>query len=275
MKNLWRTLTVAFLVGVSSVISAVSALPECLQAAETASAADKKQEHVKEISVAETSEFAVHQHDISVQDRMGRALYQGRYPELVAKDGASHGLRAALQKWNAEERANWQVSDKKLRADVRAMQEAGYPILAPYYIYDNVVNWSRIDNRILSFCLRQESYTGGAHPNHVYRAWTVDLTTGRPLALHDIVTNRRDFLTAVAAAFRAQYTGREIETFTKNIDTQLELAHPYLDWDRDVVWTMLPDGGIRVYYGAYAIAPYSAGDFIVDLTPEQAPYLFR
>lgn len=45
-KNLGRTLAVALLVGAGSVISAVSALPDYLQAAETASAADKRQEHI-------------------------------------------------------------------------------------------------------------------------------------------------------------------------------------------------------------------------------------
>ena len=51
--------------------------------------------------------------------------------------------------------------------------------------------------------------------------------------------------------------------------------YPYLDWDKSTVWTMLPEGGIRVYFSAYELAPYAAGDFILTLTPEANPGLFK
>ena len=38
---------------------------------------------------------------------------------------------------------------------------------------------------------------------------------------------------------------------------------------------MLPEGGIRVYFSAYELAPYAAGDFILTLTPEANPVLFK
>ena len=41
------------------------------------------------------------------------------------------------------------------------------------------------------------------------------------------------------------------------------------------VWIMLPGGGIRVYYSAYELAPYAAGDFILTLMPEGNPGLFK
>lgn len=224
-EKLGRTLAIALLVGAGSVISAVSAVPDCLQAAEAASAAAERQEHIQE--VAGNALVTVRQHNVALRDYQGRELYTGKYLELAAKPGASHALRRSLARWNDAERT------------------------------------------------RTESYTGGAHPNHAYQSWNLDLRTGEPIALRDIVTSRRAFLTAVAAAFRAQYPGREDETFRRTIDAQLESIYPYLDWDQSTVWIMLPGGGIRVYYSAYELAPYAAGDFILTLMPEGNPGLFK
>lgn len=272
-KNLGRTLAVALLVGTGSVISAVSALPDYLQAAETASAADKRQEHIQE--VVGKVPVTVCQHEVTLKDHQGRELYTGKYLELAAKPGASYAERRALAQWNDAERMRWAGDEKMLSDAVHFAEENGLPMYAPYYMGHAIADWGRVDAEVLSFCTRTESYTGGAHPNHAYQSWTLDLRTGEPIALRDIVTSRRDFLTAVAAAFRAQYPGREDETFQRTIDAQLESIYPYLDWDKSTVWTMLPGGGIRVYYSAYELAPYAAGDFILTLTPEANPGLFK
>ncbi len=229
-KNLGRTLAVALLVGAGSVISAVSALPDYLQAAETASAADKRQEHIQE--VAGSDPVTVRQHEVVLKDHQGRELYTGKYLELAAKNGAGHDVRWALARWNDAERTRWAGDEKMLSDAVHFNEENGLPMYAPYYM-------------------------------------------GHAIALRDIVTSRRDFLTAVATAFRSQYPGREDETFQRTIDAQLESIYPYLDWDKSTVWTMLPGGGIRVYYSAYELAPYAAGDFILTLTPEANPGLFK
>lgn len=272
-KNLGRTLAVALLVGTGSVISAVSALPDYLQAAETASAADKRQERIQE--VAGSNPVTVRQHEVVLKDHQGRELYTGKYLELAAKNGAGHDVRRALARWNDAERMRWAGDEKMLSDAVHFTEENGLPMYAPYYMGHAIADWGRVDAEVLSFCTRTESYTGGAHPNHAYQSWTLDLRTGEPIALRDIVASRRDFLTAVAAAFRAQYPGREDETFRRTIDAQLESIYPYLDWDKSTVWTMLPEGGIRVYFSAYELAPYAAGDFILTLTPEANPGLFK
>lgn len=272
-KNLGRTLAVALLVGAGSVISAVSALPDYLQAAETASAADKRQEHIQE--VVGKVPVTVRQHEVTLKDHQGRELYTGKYLELAAKPGASYAERRALAQWNDAERTRWAGDEKMLSDAVHFTEENGLPMYAPYYMGHAIADWGRVDAEVLSFCTRTESYTGGAHPNHAYQSWNLGLRTGEPIALRDIVTSRRDFLTAVTAAFRAQYPGREDETFQRTIDAQLESIYPYLDWDKSTVWTMLPGGGIRVYYSAYELAPYAAGDFILTLTPEANPGLFK
>lgn len=272
-KNLGRTLAVALLVGAGSVISAVSALPDYLQAAETASAADKRQECIQE--VAGSNPVTVRQHEVVLKDHQGRELYTGKYLELAAKNGAGHDVRRALARWNDAERMRWAGDEKMLSDAVHFTEENGLPMYAPYYMGHAIADWGRVDAEVLSFCTRTESYTGGAHPNHAYQSWTLDLRTGEPIALRDIVASRRDFLTAVAAAFRAQYPGREDETFRRTIDAQLESIYPYLDWDKSTVWTMLPEGGIRVYFSAYELAPYATGDFILTLTPEANPGLFK
>lgn len=272
-EKLGHTLAIALLVGAGSVISAVSAVPDCLQAAEAASAAAERQEHIQE--VAGNALVTVRQHNVALRDYQGRELHTGKYLELAAKPGASHALRRSLARWNDAERTRWAGDEKMLRNAVHFTEENGIPMYAPYYTGHAIAGWGRVDDAVLSFCTRTESYTGGAHPNHAYQSWNLDLRTGEPIALRDIVTSRKAFLTAVAAAFRAQYPGREDETFRRTIDAQLESIYPYLDWDKSTVWTMLSEGGIRVYYSAYELAPYAAGDFILTLTPEANPGLFK
>lgn len=273
MKDIGRTLTIALLVGAGSVISAVSAVPDCLQAAEAASAADKKQERIQEI--AGNDVLTVRQHDVALKDHRGRELYTGKYLELAAKPGATREICSALAKWNEAERARWGHDEKMLRDAVHFADENGIEMYAPYYAGHVIADWGRMDDKVMSLCTRTETYTGGAHPNHYYQSWNMDLRTGTPIALRDCVTNRRAFLTAVAKAFREQYPGREDETFQHSIDAQLESIYPFLDWDKSTVWIMLPGGGIRVYYSAYELAPYAAGDFILTLTPEANPGLFK
>lgn len=219
--------------------------------------------------------MTVRQHNVALRDYQGGELYTGKYLELAAKPGASHALRRSLARWNDAERTRWAGDEKMLRNAVHFTEENGIPMYAPYYMGHAIAVWGRVDDAVLSFCTRTESYTGGAHPNHAYQSWNLDLRTGEPIALRDIVTSRRAFLTAVAAAFRAQYPGREDETFRRTIDAQLESIYPYLDWDQSTVWIMLPGGGIRVYYSAYELAPYAAGDFILTLMPEGNPGLFK
>ena len=260
MKDIGRTLTIALLVGASSVISAVSA------------AADKKQEHIQEI--AGNDVLTVRQHDVALKDQRGKALYTGKYLELVARPEAGRNVRRAIARWNDGERARWSDDERMLRDAVHFTEENAIPMYAPYYAGHVIADWGRTDDEVLSFCVRTETYTGGAHPNHSYQSWNMDLRTGEPIALHDVVTSRRAFLTAVAKAFREQYPGREDETFQRSIDAQLESIYPLLDWDSPTVWILLPSGGIRVYYSSYELAPYAAGDFILTLTPETVPALF-
>ena len=263
-KNLGRTLAVALLVGAGSVISAVSALPDYLQAAETASAADKRQEHIQE--VAGNDPVTVRQHEVVLKDHQGRELYTGKYLELAAKNGAGHDVRRVLARWNDAERTRWAGDEKMLSDDAFTGERP------PDVCLMTMGPSSRIEGVSTRRCL------ASARARSPIRAARIRITPTRagvwtsgqasPRALRDIVTNRRAFLTAVAAAFRAQYPGREDETFQRTIDAQLESIYPYLDWDKSTVWTMLPEGGIRVYFSAYELAPYAAGDFILALTPE-------
>ena len=175
-EKLGRTLAIAFLVGAGSVISAVSAVPDCLQAAEAASAAAERQEYIQE--VAGNALVTVRQHNVALRDYQGRELHTGKYLELAAKPGASHALRRSLARWNDAERTRWAGDEKMLRNAVHFTEENGIPMYAPYYMGHAIAGWGRVDDAVLSFCTRTESYTGGAHPNHAYQSWNLDLRTG-------------------------------------------------------------------------------------------------
>ena len=143
-EKLGRTLAIALLVGAGSVISAVSAVPDCLQAAEAASAAAERQEHIQE--VAGNALVTVRQHNVALRDYQGRELHTGKYLELAAKPGASHALRRSLARWNDAERTRWAGDEKMLRNAVHFTEENGIPMYAPYYMGHAIAGWGRVDD---------------------------------------------------------------------------------------------------------------------------------
>ena len=104
------------------------------------------------------------------------------------------------------------------------------------------------------------------------------LTSGQAslITLRDIVASRRDFLTAVAAVFRAQYP-REDETRPSARSTRS--SSPSTRTSTGIsprFGTMLPEGGIRVYFSAYELALVRRRRLYPDVDARSAnPGLFK
>ena len=111
------------------------------------------------------------------------------------------------------------------------------------------------DGKHLTLQLFGETYTGGAHGNHLAAVGTFDAQTGRQLTWADLVTD-----TAAVKAL-AEKTFREVRG---DIFKPSEDGTPGFNFDDGFYFTLpqnygLTDKGVYFYYMHYEVTPYALG----------------
>lgn len=207
-----------------------------------------------------------------VYDESGKKVFYGSYPTLYIEGDAQTPLARALAAWSAE------MAEKFAKSAVRRESEddrrEGRDLGLCYSDIMRIAQWGRVDDQMISFFLGGSFYRGGPHPISEAAAVNLDAVTGEKIMLDEIVTSREDLLAALAAAFRAQYPGREDETFAQDIEAQLARIHTPYKGLNGFCWYMDADGSLVVHYINYALAPYASGGFTLTITREAAPELF-
>lgn len=112
--------------------------------------------------------------------------------------------------------------------------------------------------RYVSVLLSHQEYTGGAHGNSTYRAFSFDLRTGETLGLDGMFV---DPSASVAAL---------VSRIADAVQAQKEPGAPAVDRspaaiDASPERMVLTPQGIRVVYAPYEMGSYSEGEFIVDI----------
>lgn len=114
------------------------------------------------------------------------------------------------------------------------------------------------DGKVLSLLMSGYSYTGGAHPNYILAAMSLDAATGRQIQLSDVVTNQ-DSLAKVA---EKHYRQVKAEAFDEGFD-----------FDPDWPFVLpsaaaLTADGIYMAYMPYEVAPYAVGsaEFVIPFS---------
>jgi hypothetical protein len=211
----------------------------------------------------------VEDHRRAVRDH-GRVLAWFSYPEItvVGDDYPALArelrLRSAAEKQALEE---WADETGKMAHELN-------PSTA-YYEYSVVDRWGQIDDQIVSYALRNESYSGGAHPLHGIITVNLNPETGEEISIDDIVSGRDILLLALADVFRRQYPNREQELFEHDIDKALDDYHIAPNWQEYISWMLDARGDLVVFYSPYEIGPYSSGSFELTVTRERYPEVFR
>jgi len=150
--------------------------------------------------------------------------------------------------------ATWETADS-----LSAAAQADYTGSNDWipYLCSVLYNPARIDQNVLSLFGSFSSFRGASHPEHVPIAVTYDLTSGRALALSDVLM---DGITAetVSELIVQALVPEEKELYlysgyAETVRTQLQRAfHDCENW-------YLSEDGLCFFYPQYEIAPYSTG----------------
>ncbi|EJU30379.1 RsiV family protein [Selenomonas sp. CM52] len=256
----------------ASVVHAAAQQDTIKESTLPAKAADDKDE---ERSVeAPVPWLLVEDHRIEAYDANGKCVTYSSHPLLRIKGSARAPLARGLDAWNRQEAQDakrgfdFAYEYKKEDRDNGVLKETSY------FDYSVITKWGRVDEQMISFCSFAITYSGGIHPMHGEGGTTFDTRTGKKVPLAALVTNREALLQALAAAFHAQYPGREEELFAFDIREQLERIHPAEKALDTFSWYMGTRGELVFLYSPYALAPYASGDFTLTIERADAPQLF-
>lgn len=117
------------------------------------------------------------------------------------------------------------------------------------------------NKRYLTLKIRNESFTGGAHPNSYNNYYVISKSTGRELTLADIFEKgfEKKLNSIVAAEFR------KARGITSNNSLNEE---GFWFEDNQNIYNNnfgLTEKGILFYYNSYEVAPYSYGPTLIEI----------
>ena len=125
----------------------------------------------------------------------------------------------------------------------------------------------RADEKVISFKIVTDSYTGGAHPNTVASGITFDAQTGRYLALADVVKDEKAAVAKVLELLLTETKKMKYEgVFFKDYEKRLGELLTEETW-------YLSELGIHVIGNEYLIAPHAAGIFDFVIPYAQADFM--
>ena len=199
-----------------------------------------------------------------------RVLAWGTCPEISVEGDDYPVLKRALRLWSLEQQRSLEQSVDQMGTFARDFKPA-----AAYYDYTVVERWGRIDDRIVSFALRNVNYSGGAHPQHWIVTKNLNVQTGEEISIDEIVNGREILLNALADAFRKQYPNRENDLFEQDVDKALDDYHIDANWQEYINWMLDARGDLVVFYNPYELGSYAAGTFELKVPRDVYPEVFR
>lgn len=144
------------------------------------------------------------------------------------------------------------TEDEEGEPEEKICEEGDYRLLNHYTSEFSKISY--FDNRYLSFYQSEEDYGYGMAHGILYRiGYTFDLQTGERLVLEDVIANSEEELKDIVT----KYFGEMILTAPELYwDDALDTVRERTDLESSFY---LAEGGIRFYFGPYALACFAAG----------------
>jgi Protein of unknown function (DUF3298)/Deacetylase PdaC len=138
-------------------------------------------------------------------------------------------------------------------ADIKRMGEMGNYIDVGYDV-------EYADDDLISVSFGEDTFTGGAHPNHDFFALTYDLKAGRALALADLFKPGAKYLSKISAYATQDLKGRKDPDSGENMGLAQDIfedgAKPtlvnYSNWN-------ITKKGLLITFPPYQVAAYAYG----------------
>lgn len=132
------------------------------------------------------------------------------------------------------------------------------------YSYYSNMSTSRQDEVVISLLQLDSVYQGGAHPNHIQKAYNFDLEQQTQLALSDVLypDSAQILLDQILDKLDNRLSTLESNGFYADYR---EVVTAYFEDSQLTPFWYFSDSGLVIYFNCYDIAPYAAGIIKVEL----------
>lgn len=138
----------------------------------------------------------------------------------------------------------------------------------PLYLTGNKsIYMQRADNKLVSYLEEKEVYSGGMHPESVYKSFNLDPETGKELLITDVITDVDKLPEILSASLCEKY---DYVNFGE--DQPLTTLSEYSP--KDYQWTM-DYQGVTIWFSPYDIAAYMVGPLSTKVYFADYPDLFN
>ena len=111
-------------------------------------------------------------------------------------------------------------------------------------------------NNTLSIIMYDYQYTGGAHGHSGAETYNFNLNTGNRILIHDVLKNRNTYLKVQKHAYNTMINSNNPFFYVQSLDE--------VQIDRNTQF-VFADGGIKLVFQEYEVAPYAAGSPKVNI----------
>ncbi len=161
--------------------------------------------------------------------------------------------------------------DDCVRDAYALFKDAGSDAPLPY-TYSSLGDISRFDDRLFVISTYIDEYYGGAHGMYYKHYVNIDVNSGKRLTASDLITDKDGAVDAICKRLREDYDGVIDETLM--YETSLE-SFVKKSVDNDSIDITMVNGYVEVYYPVYSFGSYAAGDYQIQLSPEDCPGVFN
>ena len=165
--------------------------------------------------------------------------------------------------------SDWETSVKDTVGDFAYWYDEEYSFDITFY-NDMSVEIVRFDDRLFTVLQNDESYGGGAHPNHSTYSYNFDPVTGKTYNLQDVLAQPKDFPTVIRDKIK-----KDSPELLEEIDSfYYEDGDVFADkLDSDTYTFTVDNKGLHIIFSPYEVASYAAGTIEVDFSYEEYPEL--
>ena len=191
-------------------------------------------------------------------------IINGRIPRFVNKEKPLEELTPALKRVNKEIEDDFtKIKREVISSALQFAEEFPNSTLLPFTMNSSYV-FTRNDNEVFSFVIETSYYTGGAHPNTVYKGYI--LTKDNYYELDDFFKDpkeARKYITdsienSIEMNLLSAKDGRTKKVYFDHAKVDLDDATYYLKGNK-----------IVILFQRYTISPYSSGNPEFEFTFEE------
>ena len=186
----------------------------------------------------------------------------GYYPTIEVVGDNYPELKAALDSWSADYKSGYESEMEQYTPDaVQQAEDMGDDFYGYSFYYS--AEAERLDDRIASIAVAEDSYTGGAHGYNYLYGVTFDTQTGKEITfddLGDIKDEVKAYIDEYVAQKRTE--GYPFSFYEDNIEEKMKAPTWYLD-----------GLGLNMVFNAYDIGSYAEGRTVVRIPYAELEHL--